>query len=146
MGHPKQGDVYIVKPGVTVVLLRQHMVDFFLCARINPFFEGIKPFDLLLEGDEWSFRFQALLEAWNVVSIHREDLEVSGLSKRIGQVSPQVVIWGNELERASRLFDEVPEHLKEHTGSPYEKVDPRLDEMFESDAVICQVRRLFHEL
>lgn len=85
------------------------------CAMIEILTNYVGDFDLLLEADESSLGFPVVVNCWNILVLHEDDMGGQFSSLYLSAETLSTLI---ELRRAYQKTGKVPEHLKHRTGAP----------------------------
>jgi hypothetical protein len=125
-----------------VMLLRREGKGLWTCCKISVETSFIASFDLLLDPEEWTGGFPVLLQTWNTITLHEEDMDGTFHES----VSHEIVCRAEELYHAFRQTGEVPHHLRHETGRPLSSEDdPRWQFRNAEMETLERVRLHYHE-
>lgn len=125
----------------SVMLLRHEGNGLWICSKVSVEISYLGPFDLIVDPEEWTGGFPILLEAWNTVILHTDDMK----GKVFEEVNPKWVEMARMLFHAYQRDGEVPDDLVEFTGLYLDEDDTRWAFRLKEMDTLERVRMRYHE-
>ena len=144
ISSPKAGTVVFVtvrKLSVPMLLLKYDGKGLWMCCKVSTNVQEASGNDLILR-DHPAFQASVVIEAWNGLHLHVEDLPADFYPA----LTKQELAWVWELLKAHQNNESVPVSLRFLTGKPFSyEDDPRFDHYYKEMGIVEMIRLKFHE-